>query len=309
MTDSHNERRLPWVALALSFLSIGVGHIYCGRIAKGLVLYFAWFAVPVLGLVAAVLPISSLTLLACILVPVTSIFAIYLYAAFDAYFLAKRSTPHYKLQDYNRAGIYGLLILVQLACPVALTAGMREFVFEAFYIPTRSMNPSILQGDRVLVNKLIARKRFPERGDLIVFYNPGSEGGIVFIMRVVALAGDTVVIHGEHVEINGRRLQRDRIPPEALRSIQNQLSGNAYYESNAGRRYKVGYGDSSGEEPTRGRFEFTVPDRSVFVLGDNRDRSRDSRYFGAVHIGDVIGYVQYIFFPAETWSRFGVYRD
>ena len=309
MTDSHSERRLPWAALALSFLSIGVGHIYCGRAGKGLVLFFAWFAVPVLGLAAAVLPVSSLTLLVCILVPVISICAIYLYAAFDAYYLAKRSGPHYKLKDYNRGGIYCLLILVQLAYPIALTTGMREFVFEAFYIPMRSMKPNILQGDRILVNKLGVHDRFPERGDLVVFCNPGSEGGNVFVKRVVALAGDTIAIDGEYVEINGRRLQRDRVPPDALRGIRSQLAGKVYYEFNGGRRYRVVYGDSGAGEATRGPFEFTIPDRSAFVLGDNRDRSRDSRHFGAIHVSDVIGYVQYIYLPAETWSRFGAYRD
>jgi signal peptidase I len=309
MTDLHAERRLPWVALALSFLSMGVGHIYCGRVARGLTLYVAWFAVPVLGLLAAVLPVSAVTLAACILAPPIAILAIYLYAAVDAYRTAKRTGSDYKLQDYNRARIYWMLILVQLACPVALTAGARELVFEAFYIPARSMTPSILYGDRVLVNKLIARDRFPERGDLVVF-KPRSEDGVAFIKRVVALAGDTIVIDGEGVEINGARLQRDRIPPEALRAIGDQLAGDVYYEFNAGRRYKVAYGDSGGDgNPRRDRQEFKVPDDSVFVLGDNRDQSRDSRQLGAIHVGDIVGYVQYVYLPVESWTRFGPCRD
>lgn len=309
MVGAHIERRIPWVALALSFLAMGVGHIYCGRVAKGLVLYVAWFAVPVLALLAALLPPSALALLFCLLGPVCVIFVTYFYAAVDAYRLAWRSDPHYKLQDYNRASLYGLLILVQLAGPIALTAGMREFVFEAFVVPARSMNPSILQGDRVLVNKMITRRRFPERGDVIVFYNPQPQGGLTFIKRVVALAGDTVVIEGNQISVNGQPLQRDRIPPAALRGIQNQLAGEAFYESNAGRRYKVVDGDRNGGGPACVRIELTVPERSVYVLGDNRDRSLDSRQFGAIHAGDIVGYVQYIYYPAETWSRFGVYQD
>ncbi len=288
---------------------MGVGHVYCGRNAKGLALYVCWFAVPILALVAALLPASAFTLVVCLLAPAISVLVIYCYAASDAYRLARRSDPHYKLQDYNRNRVYVLLILVQLTCSVVLIAGIREFVLEAFYIPSRNMTPSILQGDRILVNKLLGGNRFPDRGDLIVFRNPGSKGGRNFISRVVALAGDRVVVEGDRVEVNGTPLQRDRIPPEALRNIQNQVAGRASYETNAGRRYKVIYGDLAGGTPPRKRTELTVPGRSVFVLGDNRDRSLDSRGFGAVHVGDVIGFVQYIYYPAESWSRFGVYRD
>lgn len=309
MTEMPNHRRRPWVALALSLLAMGVGHIYCGRVGKGLVLYVPWFVAPILVLVAAVLPVSSATLVMCILLPTLLLFAIHIYAALDAYLSARRSDPGYKLQDYNRAGIYALLILVQLTGPVGLTVGVREFVFEAFYIPAQSMSPTVLRGDRVLANKLAIRKRFPERGDLVVFRNPEPEGGTVFIKRVVALAGDTVVMDGEHVEINGKRLERVRIPSEALRDDQLQPAATGYHEFNAGRRYMVGYVESGEAGPNRDRFEMTVPDRSVFVLGDNRDRSRDSRHFGAIHMGDLIGYVQYNYYPAQNWSRFGAFRN
>ena len=73
---------------------------------------------------------------------------------------------------------------------------MRESVFEAFYIPTRNMNPTILEGDRVLVNKLVQRRRFPQRGDLVVFRNPSPVGGEIFHSRIVALAGDTIPCPG-----------------------------------------------------------------------------------------------------------------
>ena len=71
MTELLNHRRLPWVAVALSFLATGVGHIYCGRIARGLVLYLAWFVVPVLGLIGAMLPVSATTLLLFVMLPRT----------------------------------------------------------------------------------------------------------------------------------------------------------------------------------------------------------------------------------------------
>lgn len=307
MPDGNTCRRVPWVAMALSFLSAGIGHIYCGRIFKGLLLYFSWFLIPLCCFVAALIEPSAGVLVGLILLPVSAVMIIYIYAAFDAYGIAKREGPDYHLKDYNRASLYWLLILVELVYPISLTYGAREFVYEAFYLPTRSMNPSVVKGDRILVNKLRARKRFPERGNIVVFRNPEPTGGRIFIQRVVAVAGDRVIIEDESVTINGKQLERDRIPLESLDGIRDQIQGEPFYESNAGARYKVMYGaDHDAEyEPV----DVVVPPRSVFVLGDNRDLSKDSRHFGAIHVGDVIGYVDYIFYPAGTWSRFGVYRD
>jgi signal peptidase I len=309
MTSDQTSVRFPWVALALSFLSSGVGHIYCGRIVKGLFLYSARFLLPLVCILAALAQPSIGVLLGLVLLPAAATVIIYFYSPIDAYVIAKRAGSDYKLKDYNRASLYWLLIAIQLTYPVALTWGIREYVYEAFLIPARSMSPNFLAGDRILVNKRPFRDGFPERGDVVVFRAPPSEEGRTWIKRVIGVAGDRIVIKGPEIEVNGKKLERERVPTESIAQLRQQAEGDVYYESNAGRRYRVLFADDSVEGSARDEIDVTVPDRSVFVLGDNRDRSKDSLQFGSIHVGDVIGYVDYIYFPAETWSRFGVYRD
>ena len=301
--------RLPWVALTLSFLSSGVGHIYCGRIAKGLFLYSARFLLPLLCIIAALAQPSTGVLLGLILLPAAMTVVIFLYSSIDAWAIAKRTGPEYKLKEYNRASLYWLLVAMQLAYPVALTWGINEYVYEAFVIPVRSMSPNVLAGDRILVNKRPFGTRFPERGSLVAFRTPPSEPGRTWIGRVIGVAGDQIVIEGREIEVNGKKLEREPVPPEGIAKLRNQVTGDVYHESLAGRRYRVLFEDDSFDADSKDEIKVTVPDRSIFVLGDNRDRSRDSRHIGSIHVGEVIGYIDYIFFPAETWSRFGVYRD
>ena len=308
-TNDPSARRIPWVAVALSFLSAGVGHIYCGRIYKGLLLYFAWFVIPLTVSIGALIQASIGTLVGLILIPSFAVLVLYFYAAIDAYSIAKATGPEYRLKDYNRASIYWLLIVVELIYPVALTTGAREFVFEAFYLPERSMAPSFLAGDRILVNKLASRKEFPERGDVIVFRNPEPVGGRVFIKRVIGVAGDRVAINGDAIEVNGKLLERERVPAESLDTIRDRIDGDVFYESLSGTRYQVMTGRDNANQDDARPTDVVVPPRSVFVMGDNRIRSKDSRYFGSIHVGDVVGYVDYLYWPAESWSRFGVYRD
>jgi len=309
MASDMTSRRVPWVALALSFLSPGVGHLYCGRIAKGLPLYFAWILVPLCSVVAALVPPSATVLMLLVLLPAVAVLTVYLYAAIDAWRLAYQIRSDYSLRDYNRAAIYWLLIVVQLVYSIGLIVGARVLVYEAYLIPASSMSPTILNGDRILARKLLPLDHFPERGDLIVFRNPTPSIADAFVKRVVAVAGDHIEIRGESLLINGKELERDRVPDESLKHLGNQLSGRVAFEVNSGHRYLVAYDDSSDGERAQGDFEATVPERHVFVLGDNRDRSRDSRYFGSIHVGDIFGYVDYIYWPSESWSRFGVAND
>src|SRR5688572_1287546 len=84
MASDMTSRRVPWVALALSFLSAGVGHLYCGRIVKGLPLYFAWVLVPLGCLIAAARPPSATGLALLLLLPAVAVLCVYVYAAIDA---------------------------------------------------------------------------------------------------------------------------------------------------------------------------------------------------------------------------------
>jgi signal peptidase I len=309
MASVITSRRVPWVALALSFLSAGVGHLYCGRIAKGLPLYFAWLLVPLSITIAALLPPSPTSFVLLVLLPVVIVFSVYLYAAIDAWRVADQIGSDYSLRDYNRAGVYLLLIVVQLVYSVGLIAGVRGFMYEAFIIPTSSMSPTILSGDRFLARKLLPLHHAPKRGDLIVYRNPMPTAAAKYVGRVVAVAGDHLEIRGERLFINGKELERDRVPDESLKFLGEQVNGRVAFEENSGRRYLVAYGDSKDGGRARGDLEATIPERHVFVLGDNRDRAKDSRDFGSIHLADVVGDVEYIYWPSQSWSRFGVAND
>jgi signal peptidase I len=125
----------------------------------------------------------------------------------------------------------------------------------------------------------------------------------------VALAGDHLQINGQRVLINGNELERDRVPDESLKFLGDQVRGRIAFEVNSGHRYLVAYGGSTEGGRAAEDFDATIPEHHVFVLGDNRDRSRDSRRFGSIHLANIVGYVEYIYWPSESWSRFGVAND
>lgn len=160
---------------------------------------------------------------------------------------------------------------------------IRAFVVQAFKIPTGSMRMTLIEGDLILVNKFIygakvpftdfrlPALRQPKRGDVIVFIYP-LDRKKDFIKRLVGLPGDTVEIKGGSIYINGEPA------PEA---IFNQI----YYYN------KGEFGNELGK--------ITVPKDSYFVLGDNSATSKDSRYWGFVAKGDLLGQAMFIYWPLQ----------
>ena len=140
---------------------------------------------------------------------------------------------------------------------------VRPFVAEAFLIPSESMAPTLEPGDSILVNKFVYRFSEPERGDLIAFESP--EDGNINIKRVVGVAGNEVEVYDGVLLVNG---ETHREP-----YVEHQLIDSTFF----------------GPQE--------VPADQVFVMGDNRSNSVDSRSFGAVPEGDVLGEVSARFWP------------
>ena len=153
---------------------------------------------------------------------------------------------------------------------------VKTFLFQAFRIPSESMVPTLLVGDRVLVNKVSYKLHDVHRGDVVVFTRPekledpsGTEPEDL-IKRVVAVGGDTVVARDGVLYVN------------------NQPMTEPYVQQGAG-TFRL-------DEAV------TVPEGQVFVMGDNRENSQDSRYFGPISTDTIIGRAFVRMFP---FNRFG----
>ena len=297
--------RSPLVAVILSLAATGLGQIYCGRIARGLVMFLGSLLFAPAIVVAALLPPATVVLVGLILVLLT-VLGVSIFAVVDAFRLARSGRDLFQFMDYNHLLVYALFILVGLTYSAGGLYFLRSSVFEAFAIPTASEVPTLLPGDRILVNKTTYQRRLVRRGDEVVF-RVRSEPGLNWVKRVIALPGDTVEVKDNEVVVNGQPLPREPAPLASLGTASPLVKGELFEETNAGRRYWILF--ASDTKPLPDYPKAKVPDGMCFVLGDNRNKSRDSRTMGYVALGDVLGEVQYRYWPAATWTRFGSLTD
>ncbi len=172
-----------------------------------------------------------------------------------------------------RAFSRGLLEVLQaLAIAVLISVGLNLFIVQVTEVRQRSMESTLLSGDRVLVSKIDYRIHLPERGDIIVF-KPPIDTNIPYVKRVIGLPGDTIDLRDGMVVVNGKVLDE----PYAFGQT-TVRSGQV-------------------------RFPFRVPQGQIFVLGDNRPVSGDSREWGAVPEDNIVGKVMLKFWPLRE-ARF-----
>jgi signal peptidase I len=192
--------------------------------------------------------------------------------------------------DAARAFWKELPVLIIVALVVAVL--IKTFLVQAFFIPSASMRDTLLEGDRVMVNKLAFRFGEPHHGDVIVFDSPLEEHHVgenllqaavrnvaealglstpdsALIKRVIALGGDTLEIRDNTIFINGGALDE----PYLTRAVRMADFG-----------------------------PIEIPANHVFVMGDNRNQSEDSRFFGPIHESSIIGRAFVRVWPPSRWG-------
>lgn len=176
--------------------------------------------------------------------------------------------------------------------------GSRQFFAESFTLPAAGMSPTLRIGDHIMVDK---RARRPDRGDVVVFESP-LDRSTDYVKRVVALGGDTVEVVKGTLIVNGKEVTRERVqngcpdgaaPDEGVPCV-------IWEETVGDRRYQVGMDPVTGPRDLERR---VVPPGTVFVLGDNRDNSSDSRVWGPVPLENLKGTVRFIYWSMEPDGR------
>lgn len=201
---------------------------------------------------------------------------------------------------------------------------IRSFMVEAFKIPTSSMENTLLVGDFLLVNKAVYGAEIfgtelhlpaleePERGDVVVF-NPPHEPNKNYVKRLVGMPGDTLEMRDKRLHVNGASV--DEPYARYIDRVGDAIHPGMNWQSN----HLIAAGRGPDYHPSRDNWgPIVVPERSYFVLGDNRDNSEDSRYWGFVSRSSIRGrpwFVYYSFDPeagepmpwlrAVRWGRVG----
>jgi signal peptidase I len=285
------SRPRVWIACVLSLCCTGLGQLYAGKLLQGLVLFLVSVViVPVAAAVAGL--VSSTAALVGLIAAYLGLLGLWLYAVLDACRLASGS-GEIERRDFQKPAVYALFVAAGVISPMLSTLYVRQDLLEAFYLPSESMAPTLIRGDRILANKARWRVENIDRSDVVVF-RPPDHRHQRHVKRVIGLPGDHVAIRGDSISVNGRRIpEKSAVPPSESGTVRG--------------------GRSAAKDPFPVQAEADLREQTVapgmcFVLGDNLANSRDSREYGLVPLGDIIGVAEYVYLPGDSWSRFGTLR-
>ena len=212
---------------------------------------------------------------------------------------------------------WGYSIFVALVIATSFKSAIADWNI----VPTGSMKPTILEGDRIFVNKLaydmkipyttfhIAKWSDPQRGDIVVFYSPTD--GKRLVKRVVGIPGDSIAMQNNQLIINGKKLKYEPIEHSKTNDLSLIMDANQYgfFENLSETRHSLMI---TPHRPSLRSFgPVTIPRGKYFMMGDNRDNSADSRYFGFVERSRVVGQATSIVISLDInnkyrprWERF-----
>jgi len=277
----NNKPRKWWIAGLLNLFEPGLGQIYNGQARKGLIfLVLPLFFLPVLFFC---LNNNKILYFLIIFALLTTVY--YIIAIGDAIYTARKFKTEYNLKKYNKLIIYlGVIVLIFVA-NTAISGYVKNNYVQAYKIPAASNEPTLLIGDHIVADRRVS-ERNPKRGVLIIFEFP-EDPKKDFVKRVVAIGGDTVEIRDKLLLINGEPIKETYV-------IYNDATVF-----------------SADQNPRDNFGPITVPENACFVLGDNRDQSYDSRFWGFVDNAKIKGTVKSIYWSwdnkkaAVRWNRIG----
>lgn len=177
-------------------------------------------------------------------------------------------------EDKQSLGRWLFEMVVLFALAALLAQGVKTWVVQPYVIPSGSMIPAIQEGDHVLVNKFVYRFGTPQRGDVVILDDPTAKTPML-IKRVIATGGQTVDVHDGSVWVDGVKL----VEP-----------------------YTYGRPSQPGPYP----LPVVVPEGYVWVMGDNRTNSQDSRWIGPQPVADVHGKAFFTYWPVDRMGTFSL---
>lgn len=284
------RNRRPAGAVVLTICVTGLGHLYAGRPREAL-----GFAVTghVVGVASIILVLSRPSGIAFLCVLVIGLL-FFVTAIVHAGFAAKRATRPYELRRYNRWWIYVLIVLFAwLVWQPRLAAWMHRSL-RAFRIPSPAMEPSILVGDFLFADMRAPARRTPQRNDVVILESV-EQAGVTVIKRVIGVPGDTLLTRDGQLYRNGQTVAEPWIQP--LTSADSFPLEETRLPSGTKRPTMLNWGP------------VVVAAGQLFVMGDNRPDSYDSRFWGTLPADHVLGRPLSLYFSFGwghiRWDRIG----
>lgn len=290
--------RKPWAAALLSVvLGAPTAMLYLNRgwLALGyLLLLIAVVAAPFAAFHSGLITVSPYDALDILNLAYVAL------GALHAFLIARRFDHERPLRWYARwRGIAAVLV-----SPILLALLVRTFLFEPFNVPSISMEPNLPVGSVFFANKLAYASHPPERGDIVLFYHTTEYGPIVMLSRIIGIPGDTIQLKGGLAILKGQAVVREKIQDDfAPRDNDDFDRRYTLYQEMLpnGRSYQIL--EESDDNILDNTAAFTVPEGHYFVMGDNRDNSRDSRVMeelGYIPQGQIFAKAAFIIWDGRT---------
>lgn len=263
------KKRRLWLSPLLSLVTPGLGQLYNAQWKKACIFFVIYIGVAI-SITKLFVQFSGLLLWGCLII------GFYLFMLGDALYTSWKLRT-ITLTRYTRWYIYGIIwighiLLSNIAVPHLIP-------FHAYAIASNGMASTLQIGDRVIVDKIHYHRTRPTRGDIVVFRYPVDRSRM-FIQRIIGVSDEILELQDKQVIINATPLQENYI----------QHSDEQIWPQQASPRDNLA--------PT------SIPSSAVFMMGDNRDSSLDSRFWGFLNIQDIQGKVLYIYW-SQDWTRIG----